>query len=166
MANLFPLIIVAAVAGFLLILKTNSALVLLALCAGSVLVEFASKNMAYVNGQIKGSLLPNKFTVTGTGLELIILLVPPIVTAILLKKSQGVGRWPIQIFPAVATGILGLYLVVPLLSSKLQDSVTSNHYWRLVEQNQIPLIFACIIIGLVLIIMDSRIPQKSRSHKN
>ena len=166
MANLLLLIIIAAIAGLLLFLRTNSALVLLALCAGSVLVEFASKNMAYVNGQLQGSLLPNKFTVTGTGLEITILLVPPLVTAILLRNSQGLGKWPIQIFPAVATGILGLYLVVPLLSSSLQNSVTSNHYWKLVEQNQIPLIFACIIVGLALIIMESRIPHKSKNHKN
>lgn len=164
MADLFFLIVVAVIAFGLLILKTDAAIVLLALCSGSVLVEFANKNMAYVNGNLNKGLLPHHFTISGSGLEVAILLAPAVIVAILMRGNHGISRWPIQIFPAVATGILGLLLVVPLLSASMQNSITKNHYWSFIEQNQIAAVFICILVAVIVVVFDGLTHHKSKHH--
>ena len=164
MANLILIIVVAAIAVLLLAIKTNAALVFFALCAGSVLIEFANKNMAYVNGHLNNSLIPHRFVISQPSLELAILFAPPVVIAALVKHNQGISKWPLQIFPAVATGILAVLLAVPLLSSSLQHTMTNNKFWNLLEQNQIPIVALCVAASLVVIVMMSYSGHHSGHH--
>lgn len=83
MPNLILIIIIAAVAVSLLAIKTNAALVFLALAAGNLLLQFANKNMAYVNGHIDTKILPHQFTVKQPSVELAVLLIPPVLVAAL-----------------------------------------------------------------------------------
>jgi hypothetical protein len=167
MANLLLIIIVAAVAAALLAIRTNAVIVFFALVSGEILVQFANKNMTYINGHLDSSLIPHSFTITQPSAEIAILLVPPILVAAFLKHDQGISKWPLQIFPAVATGILGVLLVIPLLSSSLQHSVTQNKFWNLLEQYQIPIVAICIVASIVVAILMSHMHHsKSKHHKS
>jgi hypothetical protein len=155
MANILLIIIVAAVALILLAIRTNALYVFFGLCAGNALVQFASKNMAYVNGHLNTNLLPHGYTVSQPSILLAILLLPPVLVAVLAKHDNGPTKWPIQIFPAIATGILGVLFVVPLLSSSMQQSITQNKFWNLLEQYQVPVVGVCVIACLVLLILKT-----------
>ena len=164
MPNLILIIIIAAVAVSLLAIRTNAALVFLALVAGNVILQFANKNMAYVNGHIDTKILPHQFTITKPSVELAVLLIPPVLVAALLKHNQGITKWPMQVFPAVATGVVGVLLVVPLLSQSLQNSITQNKLWSLLEQYQIPLVTLGVAISLVVIVFESYSSHHSSKH--
>jgi hypothetical protein len=168
MANLLLLIIVAAVAGLLVFLKANSGLVFLALCSGDVLVNFANKNMAYVNGHINSRLIPSHFTISQPSLEIAIILAPAVLVILLVRHTSGPTKWLLQIPPAIATGLLGALLVTPLLSLKIQNSVMKNNSWSLLEKNQIPVVAAGVLVSVLVVAFTShshRIPSK-HSHKN
>ncbi|HUD06305.1 MAG TPA: hypothetical protein VMR34_00295 [Candidatus Saccharimonadales bacterium] len=164
MANLTLLIVVAAVAVILLILRTNAAMVFFGLCGGSVLVEFANKNMAYVDGHLNSKLLPHNFSVNSSGFEIGLLLAPAIIIAVLLRKSHGPSKMPLEVLPAIATGILGSLLIVPLLSTSAQNHITDNKLWSLLEQYQIPLIGVSVLVCLVVVILEGKTSHKSK-HK-
>jgi len=164
MANFLLLIIVAAVAIGLLASRVNALYVFFALCAGNSLVQFANRNMAYVNGHLNSHLAPHGYTVTKPTLELVMLLTPAVLVLALAKHNNGPAKWPIQIFPAVATGILGILFVVPLLSASLQSSVTSNKMWSLLEQYQIPVVGLCVLVSLALLILSTHKAGSHNSH--
>lgn len=164
MANLLFLIIVAVVAVVLLLIKTNASVVFFALCGGDVLVDFANKNMAYVDGHLNSNLLPHRFTVSQHAALIVILLLPSVVVALLLKHNHGLSKWPLQIFPAVATGVLACLLVVPLLSTSIQNSIAQNGVWNILEQNQVPVVGLCIASSLVILVLDSYIHIPKRHH--
>jgi hypothetical protein len=165
MANLVLLIVIVIVAATLLLLKTNAAAVFFSLCSGDVLVQFANKNMAYLNGKLDTNLLPKHFTVTQTSTLMVILLAPPILVALLLKGSSGMSKWPIQIFPAIATGIMGSLLVVPLLSLSTQTNVTNNKVWTYLEQYQVPVVGLCVLVSIVAIAITVRHHASKSHHK-
>lgn len=165
MANFILLIVIAAIAALLLVIRSNAILVFFALCAGNVLVLFASKNIAYVTGNVNNKLLPSHYTVTKPSLLVALLLAPPILVAALAKHNNGPSKWPIQIFPALATGILGILLITPFLSSSLQADITRNKFWSLLQQNQIPLV--CLIVGVSLVLLIlSTYPKHSKDKKH
>ena len=164
MANIILLIAIAAIAALLLVIRSNAVLVFFALCAGSVLVEFANKNMSYVNGHLNTHLLPHGYVVTKPSIQIAILLIPPVLVASLAKHNNGPAKWPVQVFPAVATGILGVLLVTPLLSSSLQASFTQNKFWNSLEQYQIPIVALCVTVSLVLLIMGTYTNHSSKKH--
>lgn len=164
MANFLPLIIVATIAVILLAIKTNAALVFFALCAGNALVQFASKNMAYVHGHLNTHLLPSNFTITSSTILIIILFVPAVLVAVLAKHNMGPAKYPIQIFPAIATGILSVLFVVPLLSISMQNSITNNKFWSLMEKYQIPIVGLCVIVSLLILIMETYSHGHSSKH--
>lgn len=158
------LIIVAAIATLLLVLRTNAVMVFFALCAGNVLVQFANRNMAYVNGHLNTHLLPHGYVISQPSIQIAILLVPAILVIALAKHNNGPSKWPIQIFPAVATGILAILFVVPLLSSSLQSTIIQNKFWNLLEQYQIPIVSLCIAVSLVLLIFSTYNTHSPKKH--
>jgi hypothetical protein len=165
MANIILLLIVAAVAALLLVLRTNALYVFFALCSGNVLVQFASKNMAYVNGHIHTNLLPHGYSVSKPSILLAILLIPPVLVVALAKHNNGPSKWPMQIFPAIATGILGILFVVPLLSNSLQNSITQNKFWSLFEQWQIPIVGLCVVVSVAILIASTYSHTPKKHHK-
>jgi len=164
MANILLIIIVAVIAIVLLAIRTNALYVFFALCGGNALLQFANKNMAYVNGHLNTHLLPHGYTVSKPTVQLVILLVPPILVAALAKHNNGPTKWPIQIFPAVATGILGVLFVLPLLSLSMQISITQNKFWNLLEQYQVPIVGLCIVVSIMLLILSTYSHGSHSSH--
>ena len=166
MVNFILLIIIAVIGALLLLLRTNALYVFFALCAGNSLVQFADKNMAYVNGHLNTHLLPSSLTISNSNIEIALLLLPPILVVTFGKHNNGPSKWPIQIFPALATAVLGVLFIVPLLSLSLQNSITQNKLWSLLEQNQILIVAACVTVCTVLLIMSTHSHSKHESKKH
>ncbi len=164
MADIILLIIVAAVAALLLTIRSNAILVFFALCAGNTLVLFASRNFAYVNGHINNHLMPHNYVVAKPSILIGLLFAPPILVAALAKHNNGPSKWPIQIFPALATGILGILFVTPLLTASLQASLTHNKFWTLLVKYQIAVVALCIAVSLFFLIMSTYAKHTPKKH--
>jgi hypothetical protein len=155
MANLILLIIVAVIAAVLLILRTNAILVFFALCAGNTLVLFASKNIAYVSGRINSHLLPHQYTVTKPALLAAMIIGPPVLVAAFAKHNNGPAKWPMQIFPAIATGVLGLLFITPYFNTSIQSDITKNQFWMQLQNYQVPIVVLCVATSTVLLILST-----------
>ncbi len=155
MANFILLIIIAIVAALLLIIRSNAILVFFALCAGNTLVLFASKNIAYVSGHINSQLLPHQYTVTKPSLLVAILLAPPVLVAALAKHNNGLAKWPMQIFPALATGVLGILFITPYFNTSIQSDITNNQFWSQLQNYQVPIVVLCVLVSTVLLILST-----------
>src|SRR5690554_6840708 len=103
MAEFIPLGIAAVLTILLLFLRTNVAVCFLALCAGSVLVQYSGDNV----GLIASSLT------SGAGFapyaaRITLLLAPFLVCALLLKDQLPKALIVIGLFPALMTALLGV----------------------------------------------------------
>ena len=169
MVNVLLPLIIAAIALALLALKSNAIYVFFALCAGNTLVQFANRNMAYVNGHLNNQLSPHGFTISKPSIEIVILLLPPVLVTALAKHNNGPAKWPLQTFPAIATGILTVLFVVPLLPLSTQHSITQNKIWSLLEQNQVPVVAICVLATTILLIITTyshgHASKKHQKHK-
>ena len=147
-AILFGVAIITVV--ILLISKTNAGLVFLSLCAGNTLLQFADKNLSYINTKLEENNLTSRFIVSQGLLRIIIVLVPVVAIVIFTKHYHGRSKWLMQLFPAIATGMLGCLIIIPLLSASAQNSIATSGTWSLIQKYQIPI----VAIGLLIAVFD------------
>jgi len=116
---------IALPALLMLWLRTNAAVVFLALCAGNVLVTLSGKD---------AQLLTSSFTsgnqVAAHAVMIIMLLLPAVLMIFILRKTVAKSKMPFQLLPAVATGVVGILLVVPQLTPLAQSTVAANQVWQ------------------------------------
>jgi hypothetical protein len=113
-------------------------------------LQFASKNLSYINTKLEKNNLTSRFVVSHSLLKLIIVLAPVVIILIFSKHYHGKSKWLIQLFPALATGILGCLIIIPLLSASAQNSIAGNSIWSMIQKYQIPI----VAVGLVIAIAD------------
>ena len=118
----------------LLFSRTNAGLVFLSLCAGNTLLQFADKNLSYINTKLETNNITSRFIVSQSLLRIIIVLVPVIIILIFSKHYHSKHKWTVQIFPAVATGVLGSLIIIPLLSATEQNSIANNVVWSMIQK--------------------------------
>jgi FtsH-binding integral membrane protein len=152
-AILFGVVVLTVAA--LLLSKTNAGLVFLALCAGNTLLQFADKNVTYINSKLQSNYLTSKFIVSDSLLRVIIVLAPVVIILVLSKHYHGKSKRFAQIIPAIATGILGCLIIIPLLSASAQNSVASNSAWSLIQKYQIPIVAVGLLIAVVDVVQGS-----------
>lgn len=125
----------------IVLLRSDAAVVLLSLCAGSVLVNFiGSEADSFINQNAGG--------LQGWG-YVILLLAPAILSIIALRKSVSSLKLPLNILTAAVAAITGVLLVVPLLPGDIQNNLTGNFLWDNLHQYQTGIISGSIAIALV-----------------
>lgn len=154
MVEFIPLIIIAVFTIFLLFLRTNAAVCFLALCAGSVLVEFSGTNVALI-----ASSLSSGASFAPHAAEIALLLVPMLVCAIFLRGQLPKPMVILGFFPALATSLLALLLIVPLLPDDVASKVVSTETWSVITQYQELTVGVGVTMSVVLLAMMAK-----RSH--
>lgn len=139
----------------LLFSRTNAGLVFLSLCAGNTLLQFADKNLSYINTKLEENNLTSRFIVSHSLLRIIIVLIPVVVILVFSKHYHGKSKWLMQLFPAIATGILGCLIIIPLLSATAQNSIASNTIWSLIQKYQIPIVAIGLLVAIVDVVQSS-----------
>lgn len=147
----------SAVVICLLVLRTNTAVGYLALCAGSVLLLSSGENIGLV-----ATSLTSGMSAAATVAKLTLLFAPLVVCSVLLRRQ--VSRWLLlfSLVPAVCIAFLGTVLAVPLLSGGLQESIKATDTWDLLVQYQ----EAFTGVGLVASIMLLSMTIKRRDGKH
>jgi uncharacterized membrane protein len=144
MQNLALLIAIALPAVIVIVLRSDAAVVFLSLCAGSLLVHYAGNDAGLV-----GSAIGNNSAVTGQYFQLGLLLVPTALSAVMLKKSMRGGKVVLNVLPAIAVGLVGVLLAVPLLPNGISDAITKTSGWSMLHGNQELVVAASVLVSLV-----------------
>ena len=150
----------------LLLSKTNAGLVFLSLCAGNTLLQFADRNLSYINTKLETNNITSKFIVSNSLLRIIIVLLPVVIILIFSKHYRGFSKWLTQLLPAVATGILGCLIVIPLLSASAQNTIANNPVWSLLQKYQIPVVAVGLLVSIIDVVYNSHSGHQKHSHKS
>lgn len=144
---IYALIAVIAIITFsLVLLRTNSGVVFLAVCAGSVLLNAFGKDT---------NLLANSFgstvSVSTNALQAAFVLMPGVVSALLLRKRVPKSRILLAVIPAFCTAVVGLTLVYPFLSGSFQNTLVDSKGWSLIAQFYELVVIVGIVSSLTII---------------
>lgn len=152
---------IAAVIVLLLILRTNTAICFLALCAGSVLLSTSGQNMSLI-----ASSLTSGMDSSTNIIQIVLLFVPLIVTAVLLRNHVSKGLVPLGFVPAFCTACLGVIFVTPLLADGAESAIVATETWKLLIQYQEVIVGMGLVLSLVLIAMTVRKPHDKHHKKH
>lgn len=146
-----PVAILAALAitpvALLLFLRTNAAVVFLALCAGSILPSYVGEDA----NLIVSSFFPGSSAGAYQVISIVLILLPAVLTALFLRNSlSGVGSI-LNIPTTIAVGLFIPLLVVPYLSDGLRVAIEATEVWELLEQFQAVIVGGGILFSLVLL---------------
>ncbi len=153
MTNLAILATIAVLPALaILLLCVNGAIAFMSLCLGSVLVTYTSSDVdtvftAFTN---KDALATNQ------GVQLALLLAPFLLTILFTRGSVKGAKNVVNLFPALATGLLCALLVVPLLPAATQRQVQHLSMWHQLSNAQTAVILAGAVFSLVFLLFTHR----------
>lgn len=156
------IILIAAPALLLTLLRVNAAMVFLSLCLGQVLVQFVGPEAASTVGIIASDGSTNPSLVS-----LGLLLIPAIFTAVVMMYTiKGKARLALNVLPALSVGILGLLLAEPLFAASMRISIESSAAWDMVQGLQTLAVGVSAIISLFLLwLQRPKSASKEEKHK-
>lgn len=146
MQNIALIVAVVVPIVILLLLRTNAAIVFLSLCAGALAVQFIGNEAILV-----GSAVGNHSDAVSQYFELALLLLPAMLSALFLSKTMSGPRTVFNIFPAIAVGVIGVLLAVPLLPGNVQTTITNLDGWTVLNQSKEFVVLAGIVASLVVL---------------
>ncbi len=157
---IYALIIVVAIAVALqLLLRTNTAVVFFAVCAGSVLVSAAGKDTDLLAHSLGGSI-----QLSTNVAQAALVLLPGIFSAILLRKRVSKALLLLAVIPALSSTLVGLTIVYPFLSGSFQSTLNSSRGWPLIAQYY----ELIVVIGIIssLAVMAVTVPKHHKVDKH
>lgn len=143
MQNIALLLAIGVPVALIILMRTNAAMVFLSLCAGELLVRFAGNEAGLV-----GSAVGNNSDVVNQYFQVALLLLPAVLTCILMRKSVNGPKGILNILPALAVGVVGVLLAVPLLPDAPQKAITSLSGWSMLYDNREIIVIASVLVSL------------------
>ncbi len=129
----------------ILFLKTNTAVVFFSLCAGSVLVNYGAVSVLTFADSFSANPSAGLDGVIRVGL----LLLPAVFSTLLLRKSFPTSKIVLFAPPAVAVGLTGLLLAVPVLPGGIQHNVMQSNVWDQVNKFRDIIILGSFAVSLL-----------------
>ncbi|MGH7238412.1 MAG: hypothetical protein ACREGF_07815, partial [Candidatus Saccharimonadales bacterium] len=137
---LFAIIVLAPVAAATL-LKINAGILFMSVCVGDVLVRYVPHSSAAV--------LPQTSNLSGGSWQLILLLAPALIVAVLTFRSvKGGSKLLVNLLPALGSGFLLLLLVQPLLPGSSSQSLAQLSQWHTINNYSPEIIAAAAAASL------------------
>ena len=150
---MIPLVVIGLLVALpvllIFLLRANGAVVLMALCAGSVAQRFVGSDAS----TILNSFTSKNSIGTNTTAQLILLFLPALLTILLLRKGISRGKALLNLLPAAGTGALSAFLAVPLLPAGLRFNIIHTSAWAQVTQYQSTVVGAALLISFLLLWM-------------
>ncbi|MBX6334780.1 hypothetical protein IRY61_05605 [Candidatus Saccharibacteria bacterium] len=144
-----------------LILRVNAAMVFLSVCLGAVLVDHVAGDADL----IVNSFSPTTNSLSQTTIELLLLLVPTVLTAVIMAFSvQGKARVFLNLFPAAATSMLLVLLAVPMLPRSLAFNLMTQDVWRILSNAEALVIGAGALVSLFFLWTQRRNFRAQEKH--
>ena len=136
----------------ILLLRVNGAIAFMSLCLGSVLVTYTSGDVDTVFTKFanKDALITNQW------IQLALLVVPFALTILFTRGSVKGAKKVVNFLPAVATGLLGALLAVPLLPTHLQRQIHQQTAWHQLSRAQTAVILGGALFSLMFLLFTHR----------
>lgn len=142
-----------------LVLRTNTGVVFLAICAGSVLVAAAGKDTDLLAHSVaSGVRLPDN------AVQAAVVLMPGVVSMFLLRKRVPKHKLIFAVIPALCSAVVGLSLVYPFLSASFQATLTASKGWNLIAQYYELVVVVGIVSSLVVVALT--LPKRHHDDKH
>jgi hypothetical protein len=147
-------------AGWLLIVRTHSAFVIMALCAGAVLMDQIGRDVfRVINGSQAAAAGSSEFA---NYTQIALTFVPAFLIAFYFKGSQKKpGRFLLQLIPSLCVPILMLVFATPYLPLSLRDTLSDSRVWTIFEKNR-----SSIVAGVIGISIGELLFEKRRDKKD
>ena len=145
--------LLAAPVMVLMVLRINASLVFLSLCLGNVLVQFVSQDAGTMLFSAAAQ-APGHVPTSQSYIDLVLLLLPVALTAIIMIHSVKGPKLAFNFLPALGVSVLLALLAVPLLSAGLTGSITGLDLWHKLESLQ-TLVLSVTTMLCLLILVDA-----------
>lgn len=147
-------ILISLLVSLQMLIRTNTAVVFLAVCAGSVLLSAAGKDTDLLAHSVGTGVQVSSSTV-----QAIVVLLPGVITAIVLRKRITRSKMLFALLPAICASVVALALVYPFLSSSFQTTLAASQGWSLLAQYYELIVVVGIFSSLLAIAVT--IPKRS-----
>jgi hypothetical protein len=142
------------------LLRVNAATAFLGLCLGSVLGNYVAEDFAEV---LRGSLAPTP-ELNAMVISLLLLWLPVVVISIFMINTISKRQIPINLLPAVAVGLFGLILTVPVLTPELVDGIQSIEAWAYLTDYQAVIVALGTLVSLLFLRMHKKADGHHHKH--
>lgn len=167
MANIWLILIFVIPIVVLLALRVNAVIIFLGLCLGYILSEFDGTNKEVI--KLVGSTKFIEHLGGSSNIHLLLLLLPPALLLLFTLKTASGGKYSLNLLAAIATGILAVITVVPLLPTSTALKIMNGKLWPEVLKYQgILIVISVLLITIMLILENSKLSNlsKSKGHKS
>jgi hypothetical protein len=158
MQNLVLIAAVALPVLLIFLLRANGAMVFLSLCAGALLVRFVGGDASLVGSAFGAS--------TSSYSQLALLFAPALLSLFFLRKSMRGPKALLILLPALAVGLVGMLLAVPLLAGGAQHNITSTTGWSWLYQQREVVIIGSVLVSLVVLWFSHGMSHDSKKRKH
>jgi hypothetical protein len=159
-SELLLLAVILVPAIILFYFRINAAIVFLSLCLGNVLTQFVSPD-AHQFLTLFSAKLPKNLGSGNNLIKILLLVLPPLLTAIFMLRTVKGNNKYINILPALGVGILIALLLIPLLSVNFSNTIIGSKYWLTLKNNQAALVGLSSLASLVTLWLER--PKTSHS---
>lgn len=143
-----------------IVLKVNGAIAFMSLCLGSVLVTYTSSDVT----SLLADAAPKHALATTQWSQVGLLVVPLILAIVFTRKSVTGSKQVTNVLPAVATGLLFVLLVIPLLAKSLQHHLTSQSLWHQLSALQTAIVLGGAAFSLLFLLISHRHHRSNDKH--
>jgi hypothetical protein len=165
MSNIWLIIIFLIPIVLIVLFKVNAVMVYLGLCLGYVLSQFDGGTK--IANKLAGSSKIIEQLGGSSDVRLIMLVLPAIVILLFLFKTASSSKLSINLIPAIATGLLTVITVIPLLPINTAVKIMTGSLWHDVTKYEGNIIaLSTLTIVIMLIINRSKINLTSKESKH
>ncbi|MDQ3065085.1 MAG: hypothetical protein M3Q36_02340 [bacterium] len=150
----------ALVVIMMLVLRTNTAICFLAVCAGSVLLAASGENLSLIASSVTSG-----YSNSANIVRIALLLTPFFVCVIALRKQTSAALMPLAFIPAICSVMLAMIYVAPLLSDGSQEAIVQTNIWQMLIQYQEPIVGLGLVVSISLIALTTKKPNRDKHSK-
>ena len=150
----------------LTLLKVNAIFVYLSLCLGEILSLYVSSNYQ-VNNLVINTQVINQHFSTSSDIKLGLLLLPPVLTTLFMLRTTKGHKLSLNLIPALAVGVLAVFLVVPLLPQSSSASILTSSVWmQLINHQDIIVGVSSAAVLALLLLQRSKFVSAAKRRKH
>ena len=132
------------------VFRINAAVLFMSLCVGEVMVQYMATDANSLINTLTSAHGSNQ--IADSTVKLILLLIPPVLTALFMFHSvHGGAKAILNIVPAIGIGLLTALLVKPLLSSSYQNTLERSSLWHQFSQAQDLVVGVSALLSLLFL---------------
>ena len=139
------------VALFLVLVRTNAAVVFFSVCGGSVLASQLGSEASLLSSTVIKDGDINKSVA-----YIALIVLPALLSAIFLRGSISSSKSIFNVFPALSVGLLLALLIIPQLPASISSELLQSSIWGTLQEYQPLILVGGVITSIMLLWLTHR----------